>query len=37
MFLRIIVFYGLTWFFLLLLGGIQQVTGLLPPQIDLAQ
>ena len=37
MFLRSIVFYGLTWFFLMLLGGIQQATGLLPPQIGLAQ
>lgn len=37
MFLRIIVFYALTWFFVTLLGGIQQVTGLLPPQIGLAQ
>lgn len=37
MFLRISVFYGLTWFFLMLLGGVQQETGLLPPQIGLAQ
>ena len=37
MFLRIIVFYVLTWFFLILLGGIQQTTGLLPPEIGLAQ
>ena len=37
MFLRVVVFYGLTWFFLMLLGGIQQATGLLPPQIGLAQ
>ncbi len=37
MILRIIVFYGLTWFFLLLLGGVQQATGLLPAQIGLAQ
>jgi membrane protease YdiL (CAAX protease family) len=27
----------LTWFFLLLLGGVQQGTGLLPPEISLAQ
>ena len=37
MFLRIIVFYVLVWFFLLLAGGIQQETGLLPPEICLAQ
>ena len=37
MFLRVVVFYGLTWFFLMLLGGVQQATGLLPPQIGLAQ
>jgi membrane protease YdiL (CAAX protease family) len=37
MFLRTIVFYGLTWFFLMLLGGIQQASGLLPPEIGLAQ
>jgi membrane protease YdiL (CAAX protease family) len=37
MFLRISIFYGLTWFFLMLLGGIQQATGLLPPEIGLAQ
>ncbi len=37
MILRISIFYGLAWFFLLLLGGIQQETGLLPPQISLAQ
>jgi membrane protease YdiL (CAAX protease family) len=36
-FLRVIVFYVLTWFFLILLGGIQQATGLLPPEIGLAQ
>ena len=37
MILRIGVFYLLTWFFIMLLGGIQQETGLLPPQIGLAQ
>ena len=37
MFLRISVFYVLTWLFLMLLGGIQQATGLLPPEIGLAQ
>lgn len=37
MFLRIAVFYVLAWFFLLLLAGIQQATGLLPPEIGLAQ
>jgi len=37
MFLRTSIFYVLTWFFLMLLGGIQQATGLLPPQIGLAQ
>ena len=37
MFLRVSVFYILTWFFLILLAGIQQATGLLPPEIGLAQ
>ncbi len=37
MLLRVGVFYLLTWFFLMLLGGIQQETGLLPPEIGLAQ
>jgi membrane protease YdiL (CAAX protease family) len=37
MILRIGVFYILTWFFLLLFGGIQQETGVLPPEIGLAQ
>lgn len=37
MFLRIGIFYVLTWFFLVLLGGIQQATGLLPPEVGLAQ
>jgi membrane protease YdiL (CAAX protease family) len=37
MFLRIGIFYVLTWFFLLLLGGVQQETGLLPAEIGLAQ
>ena len=37
MFLRIVVFYVLTWFFLMFFGGIQQATGILPPQIGLPQ
>jgi membrane protease YdiL (CAAX protease family) len=37
MFLRIGVFYILTWFFLIFLGGIQEATGILPPEIGLAQ
>lgn len=37
MFLRVSVFYLLTWFFLILLDGIQQETGILPPEIGLAQ
>lgn len=37
MFLRIGIFYFLTWFFLILLGGIQQATGFLPPEVGLAQ
>jgi membrane protease YdiL (CAAX protease family) len=37
MFLRIGIFYFLTWFFLMLLGGLQQETGILPPEIGLAQ
>jgi membrane protease YdiL (CAAX protease family) len=37
MFLRIGIFYVLTWFFLMLLGGIQQTTGVLPQAIDLPQ
>jgi membrane protease YdiL (CAAX protease family) len=37
MLLRISVFYGLTWFFLFLLGGIQQESGLFPTEIGLAQ
>ncbi|MEW6027952.1 MAG: CPBP family intramembrane glutamic endopeptidase [Chloroflexota bacterium] len=37
MFLRVGFFYVLTWFFLMLLGGVQQATGLLPPEIGLAQ
>lgn len=37
MFLRIVVFYVLTWFFLVFLGGIQQETGVLPPEVGLAQ
>lgn len=37
MFLRIGVFYVLTWFFLMLLGGLQEATGILPSQIGLAQ
>jgi len=34
---RVSVFYVLTWFFLILLGGIQQETGLLPPEVGLPQ
>lgn len=37
MFLRISIFYVFTWFFLVFLGGIQQATGLLPPEVGLAQ
>ncbi len=37
MFLRVSLFYIMTWFFLMLLGGIQQETGLLPPEIGLPQ
>ena len=37
MFLQIVVFYVLTWFFLMLLGGVQQATGILPSAIGLAQ
>jgi uncharacterized protein len=37
MFLRIAIFYMLTWIFLILLSGVQQATGILPPQIGLAQ
>ena len=37
MFLRISILYVLTWFFLILLGGMQQATGLLPPEVGLAQ
>ena len=37
MFLRIAVFYVLTWGSIMLLGGIQQATGILPPQIGLPQ
>ena len=37
MFLRISIFYVLTWFFLIFLGGMQQATGLLPPEVGLAQ
>jgi membrane protease YdiL (CAAX protease family) len=36
MFLRIGIFYILTWFFLVLLGGLQQATGILP-EVGLAQ
>jgi membrane protease YdiL (CAAX protease family) len=35
--IRISLFYVLTWFFLLLLGGFQQATGFLPPEVGLAQ
>ena len=37
MFLRIASFYVLTWFFLILFSGTQQATGIIPPQIGLAQ
>jgi len=37
MFVRMSVFYVLAFFFLMLLGGLQQETGLLPPEIGLAQ
>jgi membrane protease YdiL (CAAX protease family) len=37
MVLRVVVFYVLTWIFLLLLAVIQQATGLLPPEIGLPQ
>ncbi len=37
MVLRIVIFYVLTWFFIILLGGIQQQTGLLPAEIGLPQ
>ena len=37
MVLRIGIFYVLAWFFLILLGGLQQATGILPPEIGLAQ
>ncbi|HET9909730.1 MAG TPA: CPBP family intramembrane glutamic endopeptidase [Anaerolineales bacterium] len=37
MFLRISIFYVLTWFFLILIGGIQQATGLLSPEVGLPQ
>ncbi len=37
MFRRIIIFYVLIWFFLMLLGGVQQATGIVPVEIGLAQ
>jgi membrane protease YdiL (CAAX protease family) len=37
MIIQIGVFYILTWIFLMVLGGLQQATGILPPQIGLAQ
>jgi membrane protease YdiL (CAAX protease family) len=37
MFLRISIFYVLTWFFVILLGGVQQATGVIPAEIGLAQ
>jgi membrane protease YdiL (CAAX protease family) len=37
MILRVVVFYLLTWLFLIVLGGLQQATGLLPAEIGLAQ
>ena len=37
MILRISVFYILTWFLLILIGGIQQATALLAPEVGLPQ
>ena len=37
MFRRIIIFYVMAWFFLMLLGGVQQTTGVVPAEIGLAQ
>ena len=37
MFLRIGIFYVLSWFFLMLLGGLQQATDILPSEVGLAQ
>jgi uncharacterized protein len=37
MYLRIGIFYVLTWLFLILLSVSQEATGILPPQIGLAQ
>lgn len=37
MFLRIIVFYVLTWFFIMLIGSSQQATGIIPSDIGLPQ
>jgi membrane protease YdiL (CAAX protease family) len=34
---RIVLFYLFSWFFLMLLGGIQQESGLIPPEIGIAQ
>ena len=35
--LRVIIFYVLMWFFLLVLGGVQQETGIIPAEIGLPQ
>jgi hypothetical protein len=35
--LRVLIFFVLMWFFLVLLGGFQQETGFLPPEVGLAQ
>ena len=37
MFVQVLVFYILTWFCLVLLGGLQQASGVLPAEIGLAQ
>ena len=35
--LRVLIFYILMWLFLMVLGGVQQETGFLPPEVGLAQ
>lgn len=35
--IRVALYYVVTWVFLMALGGVQQETGLLPPEIGLAQ
>lgn len=37
MFFRLSIFYVFTWFFLIFLGGVQQASGFLPPEVGLAQ